>query len=332
MHILFFIGNGFDCNLGLHTAYRDFYPYYIKCFPDDRLAKSIADDYMRWSDLELGLGSYLSKVNKSDIDNFYSEKSNIETCLTEYLNNETKRLSLNSGIKEEFMKKLQSLPQQLSRKDDIEMTKWINSNRTSIHYGFISFNYTNILSRIIAQPYKGTPILSHISNQTKYNDIIDNPIYIHGSLEDRIILGVNDKTQIINDDIANDPQESCFMIKNELNNQIGELRWEDTKTQIDKSQYILIYGMSLGDTDKNYWNYLYEWLSQKDSIHKLILCTHTSRLVKQSATEYSRLQHMFRNKFIKAAGIDIVDESLLKDIIVVNNPTIFDFNNITLKS
>ncbi len=29
MNTLFFIGNGFDINLGLPTRYRDFYRYYI---------------------------------------------------------------------------------------------------------------------------------------------------------------------------------------------------------------------------------------------------------------------------------------------------------------
>ena len=331
MRILFLVGNGFDCNLGLKTTYKDFYPYYIKRFPDDRLAKTIKDDYEKWSDLELGLGSYLYEINKTELDRFYDEKRNIETCLTEYLNKEKNRLSFGGGLKEEFLKNLHALPKELSRKDERDITNWINSIRDSIHYGFVSFNYTNILSLIVELPYKGNPILSHVSGQTRFNDVLDKPIYIHGSLEDRIVLGVNDKTQIKNDLIANEHNESIFMIKNDLNNQIGELRWEDAKASIDNSQYIIVYGMSLGDTDKNYWKYLYDWLLKKDKIHKLILCAYTNNTVKQSATDYSRQQQRYRNKFIRAAGIKTPDETVLNNIIVVHNPSVFNFSNITLK-
>lgn len=167
MQILFFIGNGFDRNLGLRTSYKDFYPYYTKRYPDDNLAKSIAGDYERWSDLELGLGSYLSGIRKSEMDAFYEEKSNIEISLTDYLNNEKNRLSFSAGLKEEFYKKLQSFPKQLSKKDASDMLDWMSSISDSIHYGFISFNYTNILSQIIDLQYAGAPILSHISNKGK---------------------------------------------------------------------------------------------------------------------------------------------------------------------
>ncbi len=88
MKVLFLIGNGFDCNIGLRTTYMDFYPYYIMQFPNDNLAKTIKNDYRRWSDLELGLGEYLKGLSISDLDKFYDEKGNIESSLTEYLTKE----------------------------------------------------------------------------------------------------------------------------------------------------------------------------------------------------------------------------------------------------
>lgn len=332
LKVLFLIGNGFDCNLGLRTTYKDFYPYYIKQFPNDRLANNIKDNYIRWSDLELGLGEYLKEICKTDLSIFYDEKGNIELALTDYLTKEKNRISFGAGIKEEFLKKLQNFPRELSKKDYMEMTQWLNSTRESIHYSFISFNYTNIISTILDLPYKGTSLLWHVNSQLRIDDVVDKqPLYIHGSLNDRIVLGVNDITQIKNEDIAKDPQSAAFMIKQELNNQIGEMRWEDAKEQIDNSQYIIIYGMSLGDTDRNYWRYLYDWLSVKDKIHKLILCVYTTQNVKQSATEYSRQLQIQRERFILAAGIKTVDEDVLQNIIVLNNPTVFNFSHISLK-
>ena len=332
MRILFLIGNGFDCNLGLHTTYRDFYKHYLKQFPNDRLATSISNNFEMWSDLELGLGSYVKDIKNADVDTFFDEKMNIEVALTDYLAKEKKRLTLKEGLMEEFLKKLQNFPRELSKKDSRDMTNWINSVRGPIQYSFISFNYTNTLSQIIDLSYKGNPILWHASSQTGYNDELEKPIYIHGLLGDRIVLGVNDKSQIKNEAIVNDPNASNLLIKQELNNQIGELRWEDARDRIDSSQYIIVYGMSLGDTDRNYWKYIYEWLLKNDEKHKLILCVHTNQNVHLSATDYSRQQRAQRDRFIKSAGIKKIDETVLQKIIVINNPKTFDFTHIELKA
>ena len=45
MNITFFIGNGFDLNLGLKTGYKSFYEYYTKACPEDMLSKAISADY-----------------------------------------------------------------------------------------------------------------------------------------------------------------------------------------------------------------------------------------------------------------------------------------------
>ena len=39
--ILFFIGNGFDLNIGLKTGYKHFYGDFVKSHPDNIIAKEI---------------------------------------------------------------------------------------------------------------------------------------------------------------------------------------------------------------------------------------------------------------------------------------------------
>ena len=63
------------------------------------------------------LGFYVKEINNSDVDTFYDEKRNIEIALTDYLTKEKNRLTLKEGLKEEFLKKLQNFPQELSKKD-----------------------------------------------------------------------------------------------------------------------------------------------------------------------------------------------------------------------
>lgn len=71
MNILFMIGNGFDLNLGLKTSYSDFYEYY-KSLPSENifienLKNEISNEEIcDWSDLELALGKYSSKVESEE--------------------------------------------------------------------------------------------------------------------------------------------------------------------------------------------------------------------------------------------------------------------------
>lgn len=39
MNITFFIGNGFDLNLGIKTSYSDFCPYFFEHSSDDNIIK-----------------------------------------------------------------------------------------------------------------------------------------------------------------------------------------------------------------------------------------------------------------------------------------------------
>ena len=53
MNITFFIGNGFDINLGLNTKYSDFYPYFIEKSTITNMIRAwLQEDELLWSDLE----------------------------------------------------------------------------------------------------------------------------------------------------------------------------------------------------------------------------------------------------------------------------------------
>lgn len=151
MNITFLIGNGFDLNLGLKTSYKDFYKYYIKKEPKDFIAKSISSDYKLWADLELGLGYFLKKCTKKDIETFLSSKLLLEDHLTEYLKNENSRIVyLNEEkIGKELAEFLKSINKNFNENDDAHYKAIIN-NSSFICYKFITFNYTDVLDRIVS--------------------------------------------------------------------------------------------------------------------------------------------------------------------------------------
>jgi abortive infection AbiH-like protein len=81
MNVLFFIGNGFDLNLGLKTSYADFYKYYTKIISKssavNRLKNEISGDLKDWSDLELSLGKYTEKIKSvTEFDQVFEDIGN----------------------------------------------------------------------------------------------------------------------------------------------------------------------------------------------------------------------------------------------------------------
>ena len=93
MNILFFIGNGFDINIGMNTRYSDFYNYYQKVKSQNhtvrKVKSNISSNIENWSDLELALGSYTTNLKGlNDFDEMFED---IGLELSKFLQAEEKK-------------------------------------------------------------------------------------------------------------------------------------------------------------------------------------------------------------------------------------------------
>lgn len=335
MNITFMIGNGFDLNLGLHTSYKDFYKYYIKKEPNDLIAQSIKSNYNLWSDLELGLGVFLENIDETQIDNFLDSKALLEKHLSNYLNKENARLLIKDKNKliEELKSKIPNFHKEFCLEDRQQYNQFKQNLNQKIHYQFINFNYTNTLDNIVNLAVNDkSAFSSHLYKGNAREHFIKSPIHIHGSLNENLILGIDNITQIKNPALQNNPDLTDYIIKTKVNEALGELKIEQTKNIINESKYICMFGLSIGDTDNYWWSYLIEWLS-KDITNKLVLYTYDNTLVHLSAQEKLRYQNISRKNLVsKNINADYKkDSDIKKQIIVIHNSDIFNFSNIEIK-
>jgi len=119
-----------------------------------------------------------------------------------------------------------------------------------------------------------SPFGYHACGSTGYNDKLGTVHHIHGTLSSDLILGLNDPSQIANSLLTANKSLTDYIIKSQVNEALGERRVIDAKRIIDNSDYIGIYGMSLGDTDKMWWEYLLAWLQAKNT-RRLVLYVHS---------------------------------------------------------
>lgn len=275
MNITFFIGNGFDINIGLATQYSKFYPYFIKNASDTNMIKAWIDGNEKlWSDLEEKLGQEISKIPEGKLDKFYDDKDELDRLLIEYLEKEQEKYVFENPelIKQEFSKSMLNFYGELSVEDVASIKKTMEVYKDEdFEYSYITFNYTNVLDRIVGL-YDGnaTVIATHQGKGYTRNNRISQIIHIHGTTDEEMILGVNDVEQIGNDLLKEEELFLDTFIKRRMNNSIGQRKTEKTIGIINKSHIVCIFGMSIGNTDKMWWEALIEWLVSSEN-NKLVI-------------------------------------------------------------
>lgn len=328
MDITFLVGNGFDINLGLKTRYTDFYPYYLSKNHKNIISDAIADNYERWADLELALGQLLKEIVPKQIDEFLDSKAILELDLAEYLRLEQQRIDVTSPtIQNEFQKNITGFYNEFPATEKYKFLGWQKQVSSAIHYQFISFNYTNILDSIVDLA-KRTQFSTHSTSSHLYNDAVVGVIHLHGTLSGGMILGLDNEKQIGNSELQASLELTNYIIKPTVNEALGEGTVELVKERIDESDYVCVYGMSLGDTDRMWWQFLVDWLSKK-SARKLVLYVYEEATTSPSGSEKLRLQDKWKNKFLKTADINPENLSKIRSqIIVIIRSKIFDFSDI----
>lgn len=292
MGVTYLIGNGFDISAGLNTRYSDFYKYMISKSEIGEIGKNNILENIRhncelWSNLELRLGEYTQYIADDNVklDEFFEEKFEIDTMLMKYLRLEQERIDWENNnsvqkVRENFLKYFYNFYDLFTPAEKEKIVKIINNSKSV--YKVISFNYTDVIEKCI---------------KLTSNDI--ELVYLHGSLEkDNAILGVNDAEQIKNDFFKNSEDMLISMNKLEINNDIGEFTVSKAKNILENSDIVCIYGMSIGDTDKYWWqeivNNLKEGLTQM-----VVIFSYIPELNINNRVQYRRKREEIKNQLLR---------------------------------
>lgn len=265
MNILFFIGNGFDLNLDMKTKYRHFYDHYISLKSPNQLVQKLKDEIdenlENWSDLELALGEYTKSLNSTEEFNQVFE--DIEDNLADYLESEERLFEFEQfdGAKlyKYFVSPENSLPTADKNKIKGFKQKWSNSQW---NINLITFNYTRTLEKLIG--YSGSPIpINDFVNRKNYPIILQKVEHIHGYTSERMVMGVNDVSQVSNVDFHSNEDVIETLVKSECNQAQKHTIDNWCKNQIIDANLICIFGSSIGDTDNLWWQLIGEQLKRE---------------------------------------------------------------------
>lgn len=268
MNITFLIGNGFDLNIGMKTRYSDFYQHYINLSDNNNhplvqsLKDSLISDIENWADFELRFGEYCSKFET--FEDFEVVFDDVTLKLAEYIKNEQNRYSFDADCKVPLYKDIACPEQYLPNADKKALkeykSKW--NNHSEWRMDIISFNYSTSLDNLLAQSNRD----ERISIQGVGKPLVFNGIkHVHGYTTENMVLGVNDHSQINNDVLKFNQYFLNALVKPECNKVMKHLVDQDCKSLINNSNLICLFGLSIGDTDKVWWEIIGNRLLSNDT-------------------------------------------------------------------
>ena len=333
MNIVYLIGNGFDLNLGMRTKYEHFYEYYLSnCEDNDsihikNLKEDITKDKQNWSDLEEALGRYLNNIG---INEAIMLHSNLIRHLSKYFTSEENKFIFDEKQNSIFHNYL-VYPHLNNRllfveKEEIDdnMMKWRGN---TWYVDIITFNYTKSIERLLGyNKDKRTPIGTYIHKNTSYSIILSEIEHIHGFSDERMILGVNDVSQIINDKLRNETRIINRYVKSDCNNTYGWQHDEKCQKWINNATLICLFGLSFGETDKKWWEIIGERLIKGC---KIILFEYNSnkQFNGNQGPDIQEEKEKVKDRFLSKTNIDEDLKGEIKNnIYVAYNTDMFKFD------
>jgi len=307
MEITIFMGNGFDLGAGLKTSYSDFRTHLLaptKTHPDCPGVRLIVESIRKntpsrwhkdsmWSDFELGLGEYasyftpskfkrlMSSIGKDSkkyrpIDVYWKGVKYVLKELSNYLEriSDTCTKQLSSFGLQEFASWIVDPAKYITNgeKKDIQHFCYSHSNE-QWSVNFWSLNYTALLEQCIsnlsAAHSAATPLLTSPYNNAGF--LLNSSVqYLHGDCEHQV-CGVGNRKQIRN---------SHFRIRKKMQRLIkkhlvqpkrtGSYSYKTVRSSISSSDFIYIYGTSLGKSDIWLWRQICKWLRYSKEHHLFI--------------------------------------------------------------
>lgn len=264
MNIVYILGNGFDKAQDMATSYPEFYKYLEfekRSALIEMLKKEIKSDKEQWSDMEEAFGKFSSKIDTED--DFTKLYFDLNDLLQIYLKSEDDAFVPIEELKIKFREDFLITGKYLEEADRKRFNTFANSVNYNVKdFNVITFNYTNTLEKLLSIDDKN----SRVEKSFGSNRVLHNLIHVHGKLEEAIIIGVDNEMQITNNILKNNENVKDLFVKIESNHAMKNLKHETCEAFIKNAHLIILYGVSLGNTDLRWWTLIGQELKRRNNL------------------------------------------------------------------
>lgn len=337
MYITFLIGNGFDLNLGLKTGYKDFLKVYtsVPSYGKNKNILSyfkgiISENEELWADAELAFGQLTSgfKEDNKTADDFSECHEDFCISLAEYLSEQENRINFDN-FKDITSKVLfDAIQKYLNSFREVEKEQIISSYANiegGYEYNFINFNYTRTLSECtLALKETGINIGSRTVGNVTCGNRLNYEINVHGTVKKDMVFGVGDKSQIAAPSLFDGYGSEYInqIIKSETDKDNKENTYKKAFGVLDNSKLIYIYGMSIGETDKQWWERICMLMHENKRLNVIIHMFNAPKglLIRR---KYTSFETEVRERFLSFSNLDKSQKDNIFERIHIDGSNIF---------
>lgn len=144
------------------------------------------------------------------------------------------------------------------------------------------------------------------------NRVLHKVVHVHGSLDNAIIVGVDNEKQIANEKFRMNDNVKDLLVKIQSNHAMKLLKHEDCETLIKEANLVILYGTSLGNTDLRWWNLIGNELKRRNNIAIIQHLYHPNAIKPTRRQLLAQIERNHQNKLIKKMGLK--DNEWTKDI------------------
>lgn len=349
MNVTYLIGNGFDIGLGLKTRYSDFLSKYVSrnytSGPVKWLIEQIKNAPLEtWANAEAAFGQLPFSESGFDINKTIEEVvTDFQKELAYHLGSESRRLDityeLRGEVRDRFLGRLirsMLLVHSESARQEILSELVL----TGFNVNVINFNYTDSVAKMLGAvsfPYESATV--KIENGIKARDVkvtLHPMCYVHGNLSERSsIFGVDESYQIADEAARRYCEKNGQLLKTEVDRLLDHGFESLAKQMINKSDWIVCFGLSFGKTDLRWWDCIYNALFQNKDSRLLIHPYFNENKACDSGADQLSIATEVRDSFL--APLRAIKESFAEDlpgidrvlprIVVAKHYPHYDFDN-----
>lgn len=330
VRITWFIGNGFDVNIGLKTSYSDFRKrvYFSEkhCdspLKDKLIEKLVAADIkdlsfgQLWSDLEELLGRAAGLYTNEEVSDFSATFQEMETLLVDYAHRQESRLPdiLPTECVEEFKDTVACFDARMAAGD--RRLLGLSDRAENRSHRFVSLNYTQAFAKFLKASADADGVIhKRRVGSAVCTDTVGNLLYVHGSIgedgiSNSVVFGVDSPEQLDNHSFAHDALFTELWVKADRNtNLFANTNEDDLHAQIANADVFCVYGCSMGSTDGRIWRAMGKRLVDEPDVKLVLFIFGLGNRLGPNHTEYQTVRESSRHAFQNAASLN--DEQMAK--------------------
>lgn len=331
------VGNGFDLSAGLKTSTTRFMDFFSKNHASDggavgRLAGCIEEEgTLEWADFEKKLGEYTSNLEFFEgnaVEAALDCKEAIDVDLAAFIASEDKKAN-DEFIEANSESVMASLAYWYSALQPLERQQILGHYSTDfgLNVSIVTFNYTTLLPRLFnAFGVNGHAVPEDSLGVSSVQLI--RLVQAHGALGREPICGVNDVSQIGSDALSKNEDIVSTFVKGEIQKLFGSVDDRRAEDYILGSNILIIFGLSLGETDIRWWETVVKLLKKGDTHFVLIASTETES-ARRSPASFRRFSKELKEKLLNRGGTnDDEKRSLAERIFIIPAGSIFRFKSL----